>query len=476
MTTTSAEQTGTAASTAPDLVTSRSPQDPGDICIQTRAYDAAAVHAAAATGRRVQQQWWASGPTERADTLAAVAEQLERRREEITTLMVREVGKPLTEARGEVARAIGIARYVSQLALAPAGSVLPARAGTRLWHERRPKGLAGIITPWNFPLAIPLWKLLPALAAGNSVLLKPSPDATATAQVLGSIFDDVAPRGLVQVVPGHGEAGEAVVAAADVVSFTGSEHVGSAIVVAAARRAVPIQAEMGGQNAAIVLEDADIDATARAVAAAAMGFAGQKCTATRRAVIVGSATRRALVRDALVAAVEGLEVGDPSRESVRVGPVISAASALRVADAAGATQLAGGRVLTGGTVRPEGAAFMAPCVVDEVAPDHPLSQEELFGPFLVLQDAATVDEAVALAEGVRYGLVTSIHGRDLPMLLSVVDRVQTGMIKVNAPTTGVDFHGPFGGERDSSYGPREQGMGALDFYSSARTVTVRGQE
>jgi len=454
------------------VVRSVSPQRPQDVVAEVPQASPADVEAAAEVARQAQRGWWDAPAASRAAALGAAAAALRERSTEAAALVVREVGKPAGEAAGEVARGVAILEYYAQACYSAVGASLPPSVPGLLWTERRPHGLAGLVTPWNFPIAIPLWKAAPALTAGNGVLLKPSPDATATAVWLGELLASVLPSGLVQVLPGDGTTGGAVVAAADVVSFTGSAAVGRQVAMAAVARGVPVQAEMGGQNAAIVLPDADPGAVAGMVAAAAMGYAGQKCTATRRVVVVGSAARVAEVTAALVAAVRALEPGDPARAGVQVGPVISAAARENVVAAAGAAVAAGGRVLHGGSAPDGDGWFVTPTVVDGVGADHPVAQEETFGPLVVVQAAAGLDEALRLAEGVRYGLVTSIHGRDLGQVLAAVRGVQTGLVKVNAPTTGVDFWAPFGGERESSYGPREQGTAGPEFYSSTRTITL----
>lgn len=459
------------STTKPPLVESRSPYAPDDLLVSAVAASPGQVATAAARARAAQREWWAAGAGARAGALKRLSDALGVRASEAVDLVVREVGKPVVEARGEVARARSILDYYAQQAYAPLGSVMPPSMPGMLWTERRPHGVAGLVTPWNFPLAIPLWKAAPALAAGNSVLLKPAPEALASAQWLAALADDLLPQGLLQVLPGGAETGRAVVAEADVVSFTGSAAVGREVSVAAARRGTPVQAEMGGQNAAVVLPDADAAHAAAMIANACMGFAGQKCTATRRVVVVGPESRQREVRDALVAAVEELGVGDPREEATVAGPVVNEASRRKVAEATEAVRGAGGRILIGGAALDRLGWFVSPGLAEGVDAAHPLAQEELFGPFALVLTAANIDEAVTLAEGVRYGLVTSVHGRDAGELLDVVSRLGTGMVKVNAPTTGVDFYAPFGGERDSSYGPREQGAVALDFYSSSRTVT-----
>ena len=341
--------------------------------------------------------------------------------------------------------------------------------------RRRPRGVAGLVTPWNFPFAIPLWKAAPALAFGNAVLLKPAPEATACALRLAELLHESLPADLLAVVPGGAETGQAVVAEADVVSFTGSVAAGAAVREAAARRGVPAQCEMGGQNPSIVLPDVDVEATAAVLAGAAMGYAGQKCTATSRVVVVddGQGFPQRFT-DALVAAVEAVGVGDPAEQGVAVGPVITEPARDAVVAAAREAEQSGGRVLTGGTAPDDDGWFVAPTLVDGVAPDARVAQEEVFGPFAAVLTASDGEHAVALANGVRYGLAAAVFTRDLDQALQLADRLEAGLVRVNAPTSGVDFYAPFGGEKESSYGPREQGKAARDFYTSIRTVTVAG--
>lgn len=450
-------------------VTSTSPQAPDDVVAEAASLDAKAVAALAARARAAQREWQGLNAARRAAALGNAARDLRSLRDEATALVVREVGKPLVEASGEVDRAIAILEYYAQAAFAPLGELFPPSLSGLLYTERRPHGVAGLVTPWNFPIAIPLWKAAPALVCGNAVLLKPSPDALATALFIGRLLQPHLPEGLFTVVPGGAEAGEAVVAAADVVSFTGSVAVGTAVSVAATTRGIPVQAEMGGQNAAIVLPDADPEATAAMVAGAAMGYAGQKCTATRRVLVVGD--NEPFV-EAFVAAVRALAPADPGQAGVAVGPVITEAARARVLAAAATAREGGGSVLTGADAPSRAGWFVEPTVVDGVAPDHPVMQEETFGPLAAIHRVASLEQAIEVANGVRFGLVTSLHGRDLGQLLRGVAALDTGMIKVNAPTSGVDFYAPFGGEKDSSFGGREQGPAALDFYTTTRTISV----
>jgi aldehyde dehydrogenase (NAD+) len=419
---------------------------------------------------RSAQASWAGGPAAaRATALAAAADAVAAATDELTDLVVREVGKPLGEARGEVARSVAILRYYAQQVFDPIGAVHEPSAQGLLFTQRRPLGVAGLITPWNFPLAIPLWKAAPALAFGNAVVLKPAPEATASALRLAELLAPVLPEGILQMVPGDVEAGQAVVAEADVVSFTGSTRAGRAVARAATERGVPVQAEMGGQNPAIVLPDADLEAAASQIATAAMGFAGQKCTATKRVIVVGDP---APFRDAFVAAVEAMQVGDPADAGTTVGPVINEEARRRVTDVARDAVDSGGRVLTGGAEADRDGWFVAPTVVEGVPADHTLACDEVFGPICLLQPAADLDEAINLANAVPHGLAAGLYTRDLTSSLQAAQRLEAGLVKVNAPTSGVDFYLPFGGEKASSLGAREQGKAAQEFYTSVHTVTV----
>jgi acyl-CoA reductase-like NAD-dependent aldehyde dehydrogenase len=301
------------------------------------------------------------------------------------------------------------------------------------------------------------------------VLLKPSPDATGLALRLAELLAPALPDDLLQVVPGGAGTGKALLEEVDCLSFTGSVAVGRQVAVAATGRGIPSQAEMGGLNASIVLPDADPERAATVIAGAAMGYAGQKCTATSRAIVVGDPGP---FTEALVAAVQGLAVGDPASESTVVGPVITEPARDRVVEAAEEATAGGGRLLTGGEAGDGAGWFVAPTLVDGLSPDARLAQEEVFGPITVVLPVADEDEAVRVANGVRYGLVGSVFTGDLDRALQLAARLDTGMIRVNAPTSGVDYLAPFGGEKDSSFGPREQGKAAREFYTSTRTITI----
>jgi aldehyde dehydrogenase (NAD+) len=452
------------------VVESRSPQAPDDLIVSTAATDRDAVRDAAERAREAGRAWAAASAAERSEALLATADALSGAAAELADLIVREVGKTIVESRMEVERAVRILRFHAGAALMPDGEthprIPPAPPGTIAMSRRRPRGVAGLITPWNFPVAIPLWKAAPALAYGNAVVVKPASPATATALRLGELLEPHLPTDVFQIVPGGAETGEALIEASDVISFTGSTSVGQGVARAAAARGIPAQCEMGGLNSSIVLPDCDPEFAAKAISGSVMGYAGQKCTATRRVIAIGNADALA---DALVAAVEALPVGDPGDEATQVGPVIDDGTREQVVAAAAS---AGGRVLTGGSAVDRDGYFVAPTLVADADPDAMLRHEEVFGPIATLIAADTPEQALAINAEVPYGLVTSIFTNDLGAALKLTDGVKEGLIRVNQPTTGVDFHAPFGGTGTSSYGPREQGLAAREHYTSTHTITI----
>ncbi|RKS77477.1 aldehyde dehydrogenase (NAD+) [Motilibacter peucedani] len=451
---------------------STSPQAPSDVIATVPEMSADDVRAAYARAKEAARSWATGTATSRSVALDTCATALARASDEMAELVVREVGKPLTEARGEVARGIAILRYYAQLALLPEGDVIPSADGVSLLHTRRkPHGVAGLITPWNFPVAIPLWKAAPALAFGNTVLLKPAEESPACALRLAEIFSSAFPEGVFQVVTGGGEAGAAVISVADVVSFTGSTAVGASIRKAAAERGIPAQCEMGGQNASIVLPDADLAVAARVIAGAAMGYAGQKCTATSRVIVVGGQSAADAFAEQLGAAVAALSYGDPASADTVVGPVINSDARSAVVSSVSAAVSAGGVAVTGGTAGDSEGWYVSPAVVSRLAADDRLLREEVFGPVCAVVAASDADDAVRITNSVPYGLVAAVFTDSLGSALKLVPQLEVGMAKVNAPTSGVDYFAPFGGDKDSSYGPREQGTAARDFYTKTMTVT-----
>ncbi|MFP1624730.1 aldehyde dehydrogenase family protein [Streptomyces sp. 5K101] len=452
--------------TAAAPLVSRNPADPSDVVVRIVSAGAFAAADAVERARAAQPGWLHAGAAARSAALGAIAAALDEAADELTALAVREVGKPIAEARAEIVRAAAIWRHYAQAPYEPTGAVHEPAAGPGLLlTRRRPHGVAGLVTPWNFPFAIPSWKAAPALAAGNTVVLKPAPEATACAQRLAEIVQQAVPAAVFTVLPGGATEGNALVSAADVVSFTGSTPVGQAVARTATARGVPVQTEMGGLNAAIVLPDADIERAAGHIAAAMAGYAGQKCTATSRVIAVGAALGP--LREALTEALRALPVGDPSDPATVCGPLIAEQARDQAVEA-----WKGLPVLAGGTAVAGPGWYAAPTLVEKVSPGHRLLREEVFGPVAALLPADDLGHAVRITNSVPYGLVTSVHTADLGTALGALDQVDTGMIRINAPSTGVDFHLPFGGTKSSSHGPREQGRAAMEFYTSTRTYTL----
>ncbi|MFJ9694523.1 aldehyde dehydrogenase family protein [Kitasatospora sp. NPDC101183] len=446
-------------------ITSYNPADPDDLVVSVEEPGAEAVRSAVLRARAAQRGWLGAGAGARSAALGRIADAVDAHAGELAALIVREVGKPLAEARGEVARTAAIWRYYAQAPYAAGGEVHETAGGPGLLlTRRRPYGVAGLIAPWNFPLAIPSWKAAPALAVGNTVVLKPAPEATACALRLAELAVSAGLReDVFTVLPGGAEEGAALVEAADVVSFTGSTGVGRAVVRAATERGTPVQAELGGLNAALVLPDADIALAAEHIAAAVAGYAGQKCTATSRIIAVGAAYGP--LKEALVKALAAVD------DSV-CGPVINAGARERLVGAVVSAVEAGATLLHGGAVPERPGWYVEPTLLTDVPAEHPLAREEFFGPIAVLHAAADLDEAIELANDTPHSLATSVHTRGLDAALAAADRLDAGMIRVNAPSSGVDFHLPFGGTKGASHGDREQGRAALDFYTVGRTVSV----
>jgi alpha-ketoglutaric semialdehyde dehydrogenase len=460
---------------APD----RNPSDPEDVIALAPAGDAADAAFAVTAADAALPAWRAATGPARGEHLHRWAAAVGARQEELAQAMAREVGKPIAEARGEAARCVAILRYYAGEAVREIGEVIPAQApGALQLTLRQPLGVAALITPWNFPAAIPLWKAAPALAFGNTVVWKPSEEAPHVATLLAETAAAAAlPPGVFNLVLGDGAAvGEPLlrdprVAAA---SFTGSAAVGARVAALAASRNLRYQTEMGGKNVAIVLADADLDLAAALTAGGAMRFAGQKCTATSRVVVERRVAEPFFAR--LKAQVEALPLGPVDDPAAAVGPLIRERSRRSVEEAVAAAAAARARTVCGGAppADPRFARgwFFTPTVLAEVGEETAVARDELFGPVLAAFAADDLDQALALANRTRYGLSASLFTRDLASALTFVQRIEAGLVRVNGDTTGVDPHAPFGGVKGSSSGSREQGRAAREFFTEIKTVQI----
>ncbi len=461
-----------ATSADPAFLASRNPADPTDVVIELYGCGPETVPPAIERARTAQRRWAEAGAQTRASALRRAGDAIEASADSTISLMVRETGKPLAQARAEVAATVGIWRYYAQLALAPEGAAHDPASGPGLvCTRRRPHGVAGLITPWNNPLVVPSQKAAPALAAGNAAVLKPAPAATACALQLADILAKALPSNVFQVLPGGAQIAAEVAASTDVVSFTGSAPARSALIRAAADRGTPLHTEAGGHNTALVMPDADITQTARDIAEAIAGHAGQRCTATRQVITIGAA--HPALRPALIEALNALPASNPTSPATVCGPLISSAARNSVTQARISATSGGARVLTGSGVRTGQRAgwYLDPVLLEASPSSHPLRGEEIFGPIAVLHKAQDIAHALHLANAGPRGLVTSLHTNDLNAALLVADRLDCGNLQVNGPTTHADPATFLAGEKPTDY--QMSGNTALDFYTRASNIWLR---
>ncbi|WP_322047909.1 aldehyde dehydrogenase family protein [Paraburkholderia sp. J67] len=432
------------------------------------------LHAAVAAARAAQPGWAAAGPQARADVLTRVGSLILARAAEIGRLLAREEGKSLAEATGEATRAGHIFHFFAGEALRLAGQKIDStRTGVEVDVTRGPLGVVGLITPWNFPIAIPAWKTAPALAAGNAVVLKPADLTPACAHVLAQILVEAGcPPGVFNLVMGSGSTlGRAMVDHPDVaaVSFTGSEQVGRQIALGCAEGLKKVQLEMGGKNPMVVLDDADLDMAVKACLNGAFYSTGQRCTASSRLIVQKG------IHDAFVAALDearaALRIGDPLDENTQIGPVVSQAQLKGNLDYVALAAREGCEVRGGEPLDREGW-FQRPALFIGARNDMRSSREEIFGPCASVIEVADFDEALAVANDTPFGLSAGICTTSLKHATAFRRNAAAGMVMVNLPTAGVDYHVPFGGRKASSLGPREQGTLAMDFYTTVKTAYV----
>jgi aldehyde dehydrogenase (NAD+) len=450
------------------------PSNPSEVLGTTPKSDRAETERAIEAATGALPGWRGTLPASRGAVLMEAANIIEGREEELATLMVREAGKPMREARQEVGRAASIFRYYGSEGWRLDGINPPsARPGVTHASMREPLGVVGLITPWNFPLAIPSWKMAPALICGNTIVIKPAANAALNAAALVGILAEAGlPEGVVNMVTGPGSAvGDALVTDPRVkgLSFTGSTPTGLGI----QERAIgkKVQLEMGGKNPFLVMEDADLADAAAKISFSAFGFAGEKCTAASRAIVVDE------VYDAFIeelkSATEAMKVGDPMDDDTAVGPVVNSDQYQSILAALETAKGEGRVVVEGGATGSEDEGyFISPAIIADVDNSSETAQEEIFGPVLAVIRARDFDHAVELANDTRYGLTAGIATKSLRYAYDFMARSETGLVNVNLPTAGLEFQVPFGGNKESGVGGREQGPAALDFYSAWKTVSV----
>ncbi len=470
---------GTEASPAADgrALEVRNPSD-GSLVTMAPRSSSTDVDRAVAAARKAFRTWSATPAPARGEALFRAGAKLTERKEEIAHVMAREMGKRLEEARGDIQEAIDTAWYAGsegrRLFGHTAPSELPRKMGFTL---RRPVGVAGVITAWNFPVAVPSWKILPALVCGNTVVWKPSEEAPVSGHLFAEcLWDAGLPPGVLNVVHGTGEeVGAAIVAHPDVsmITFTGSTAVGRRIYETAGRTLKRVSLEMGGKNPVIVMPDADLELAVDGILWGAFGTAGQRCTATSRLIAVGDVGDRVVAR--LVERAKALRVGDPLDPAVDVGPIVTARQRDRIHQYVETARREGATVLCGGARATEGAPkgwFYPPTVVDHVKPGSTLAMEEVFGPVLAVIRVRDLDEAIAVANEVPYGLSSSIYTRDVNAAMRAVEAIEAGITYVNAPTIGAEAHFPFGGVKATGNGHREGGWAPYEFFTELKTVYI----
>ena len=423
---------------------------------------------------------WANTPAPaRGQILYKSLEIFSRRFEELARTVTEEEGKPINDSRGEIRRAMNIIEYSAGEGRRLVGHTTPSETpNTMAYTTRRPLGVVALITPWNFPMAIPAWKLAPALICGNTIVLKPASGTPLSAVKLVEIFEEAGlPPGVLNLITGSGAAiGNHLVEHPEVnaVSFTGSTEIGTDIYARGARLLKKVQCEMGGKNAVIVLADADMDKALASIVQGAFGSTGQRCTATSRAIVEASVYDQ--VVDQLALKTSQLKIGDGLDETVDVSPLSSAYQQEKVLEyigigtEEGANLVCGGGALSGDLY--DNGFYVEPTIFSDVTTDMRIAQEEIFGPVLTAMEAHDIEEAISVSNQVQFGLSSSIYTRDIPKAFQYINTVETGMVHVNAPTLGGEVHLPFGGLKSSGVGQREQGLEGINFFSEVLTAYI----
>src|SRR5215210_511302 len=425
------------------------------------------------------RDWRATPAPARGRIVGRAARLMEEHKEELAQLLTREEGKTIAESRGELQRSINVAEFCAGEARRLNGETIQSELPSNFAYTiKQPLGVVAVVTPWNFPVAIPVWKIAPALVAGNTVVFKPASLVPATAVRITEIFEEAGvPKGVLNLILGSGsEAGDEIIGhpAVKAVSFTGSNDVGIRLYEQVSRRGAKVQCEMGGKNPVVVLEDADLELAVESTAQGAFGSSGQRCTATSRAVVVNQIADEFV--DRIAKRAESMRIGPGSDPATEMGPSVdenqfkTVLSYIDIGREDGATLVCGGSRATGNGL--DKGFFVRPTIFDHVTSDMRIAREEIFGPILSVLRVKDFDEAMQVANDTEYGLSSSIFSNDASRIFRFVDEIETGMTHINSPTTGGEAHVPFGGSKGTGIGDREQGSTALDFYTELKVVYV----
>ncbi len=451
----------------------------GDKLAQVRLSTAEDVDKAVAAAKAAQKKWARVPAPKRADYLYEIGRLMVEKKEHLAQTLTKEMGKVIEEARGEVQEGIDMAYYMAGEGRRLFGETVPSELDNKFaMSVRAPIGVVGLITPWNFPVAIATWKSFPAIVAGNTFLWKPATETPMMAYEMALIFEEAGlPAGVANIVFGSGgTVGTAMIEHPDVrvISFTGSTETGRNVAELGGRHLKKVSLEMGGKNAIIVMDDADLDLAVEGILWSAYGTAGQRCTACSR-VIAHSSVKKELEQK-LTEAMEGLTIGNGADESVKIGPVINAKSIekieyyVNVGKEEGAKLLAGGSQLTEGKYT--GGHYFEPTLFTDVQADSRLAQEEIFGPVISLIEVNSLEEAIEVNNSVKYGLSSSIFSKDVNTIFQAQRDLDTGIVYVNAGTTGAEIHLPFGGTKGTGNGHRDSGVAALDVFTEWKSIYV----
>ncbi|MGG0453798.1 alpha-ketoglutaric semialdehyde dehydrogenase GucD [Priestia megaterium] len=432
------------------------------------------------SAKKAQVAWRKLSGATRGEYLYKVANVLEQRLDEVAKTMTREMGKTFPEAKGETARGVAILRYYAGEGLRKVGDVLPSTDSEAfMYTTRTPLGVVGVITPWNFPVAIPIWKIAPALIYGNTVILKPAREAAVTAAKIMECFAEAGlPRGVVNMVTGSGSViGQGIIDHPDIngITFTGSDAVGKQVGLGALKRGAKYQLEMGGKNPVIVANDADIEQAVEATISGGLRSTGQKCTATSRVIIQSEIYEE--FKEKLIEQVKEIKVGNGLEKDVWMGPCASedqlntVLAYVEKGIEEGASLIYGGKRLDGGNLAD--GFYVEPTIFENVTSEMTIAQEEIFGPVLALMKVETLEEALNVANDVKFGLSASIFTKSIGRMLSFVNEMDAGLVRINAESAGVELQAPFGGMKQSSSHSREQGQAAIEFFTSIKTVFVK---
>lgn len=434
------------------------------------------VDLAFSSAHKAKSIWKKTSYQQRGEILYATADRLKEKSEEIALLISKEVGKTIDEAKGEVNRGINILKYFAGEGMRSIGeNIPPTDLNGMMFTTREPLGVVGIITPWNFPLAIPLWKIAPALIFGNTVVFKPAKEASLTAVKIVECFAEAGiPNGVINLITGSSRViGDKIVENKYLngLSFTGSDNVGKRIGRICYENGVKYQLEMGGKNPIIISEKADLAEAVQAIISGAFKFNGQKCTATSRVYIHESIYED--VKERLLSEASKIKIGDSTDPNNWMGPSNNKNQFESVVSYIEEAKADGISLLYGGENNNENGYFIEPTIFEVENNQLKLVQEEIFGPVISIMKYSTFDEAIALSNETKYGLSASLFSNDIKEIMQFVRDIEVGMVRVNAETSGVELHAPFGGLKDSSSYSREQGRAAMDFYTSIKTVFIK---